>query len=89
MRSTIIATVLVALASVTGLSAQAVDVAEPFKVGTFEIDGVPTLALVFRDALVVDLVAANAALETNSLYSKIPMPTDMLDLIGRYEYGLK
>ena len=89
MRSTIIATMLVALASHTGLLAQEVDVAEPFKVGTFEIGGVPTLGLVFRDALVVDLVAANAALETNPVYPEIPAPSDMLDLIGRYEYGLK
>ncbi|HEX7082077.1 MAG TPA: fumarylacetoacetate hydrolase family protein [Gammaproteobacteria bacterium] len=63
--------------------------AEPFKVGTFEIRGVPTVGLVLRDSLVVELDAANRALELNPLYPKIPMPEDMLELIGRYEYGLK
>lgn len=29
------------------------------------------------------------ALEANPEYPKIPMPEDMLELIGRYEYGLK
>ena len=29
------------------------------------------------------------ALESNPEYAKIPMPEDMLELIGRYEYGLK
>ena len=64
-------------------------VAEPFKVGTFEIDGAPRVALVLRDALVIDIQAANAVLERNPVYPKLPMPADMLDLIGRYEYGVK
>ncbi|MCH7565718.1 MAG: fumarylacetoacetate hydrolase family protein [Gemmatimonadetes bacterium] len=89
MRSTIVAAVLVALTGPGGLSAQDVDVAEPFKVGTFEIGGAPTVGLVFRDALVVDLGAANAALETNPVYPRVPMPEDMLELIGQYENGLK
>jgi len=71
------------------LFAQATSSAEPFKVGTFGIDSVPTVAIVLRDSLVVDLEAANAALETSSMYPHIPMPADMLELIGRYEYGLK
>ncbi len=65
------------------------DVAEPFKVGTFEIDGAPRVALVLRDALVVDIAGANAALERDPAYPKVPAPVDMLDLIGRYEYGVK
>jgi 2-keto-4-pentenoate hydratase/2-oxohepta-3-ene-1,7-dioic acid hydratase in catechol pathway len=69
--------------------AQATTSAEPFKVGTFEIRGVPTVGLVLRDQLIVELNAANAALELNPAYPKIPMPTDMLGLIGQYEYGLK
>jgi 2-keto-4-pentenoate hydratase/2-oxohepta-3-ene-1,7-dioic acid hydratase in catechol pathway len=80
---------LILLAGPVGLSAQAVNVAEPFKVGTFEIGGAPTVGLVFRDALVVDLNAANRLLELDPTYPEIPMPDDMLELIGRYEYGLK
>jgi 2-keto-4-pentenoate hydratase/2-oxohepta-3-ene-1,7-dioic acid hydratase in catechol pathway len=63
--------------------------AEPFKVGTFGIDGRPTVGIVLRDRLIVDLGAANAALELDPAYPKIPMPADMLELIGRYEYGLQ
>ena len=37
-------------------------VAEPFKLGTFEIDGRPTVGIVLRDSFVVELDAANAAL---------------------------
>ena len=65
------------------------DIAEPFKVGTFEIDGEPRVALVLRDALVVDIGEANRALERNPTYPAVPAPADMLDLIGRYEYGVK
>src|SRR5690606_28010586 len=67
----------------------AVEVAEPFKLGTFEIDGAPSVGIVLRDSLVVELDAANAALELDPAYVEIPMPDDMLGLIGRYEYGLK
>jgi 2-keto-4-pentenoate hydratase/2-oxohepta-3-ene-1,7-dioic acid hydratase in catechol pathway len=63
--------------------------AEPFKLGTFEIEGAPEVALVLRDSLVVELAAANAALERNPRYPAIPVPADMLELIGRYEYGMK
>ena len=64
-------------------------IAEPFKVGTFEIDGAPTVGIVLRDQLIVELDAANLALERNSAYPEIPLPADMLDLISRYDYGLK
>jgi 2-keto-4-pentenoate hydratase/2-oxohepta-3-ene-1,7-dioic acid hydratase in catechol pathway len=37
----------------------------------------------------VSLDAANAALETDPTFPEIPMPADMLELIGRYDYGLK
>lgn len=62
---------------------------EPFKVGTFEIDGGAQVGIVLRDSLVIELNAANLALEKNPAYPKIPLPADMLELIGRYEYGLK
>ena len=65
------------------------EILAPFKVGTFEIDGIPTVALVLRDSLIVDLEAANRALERSPRYPALPMPDDMLGLIERYEYGLK
>ena len=80
---------IVVLASPMSLKAQAPTSAEPFKVGTFEVAGAPTVGIVLRDSLIVELNAANTALEMDSSYPAIPMPADMLELIGRYEYGLK
>jgi 2,4-diketo-3-deoxy-L-fuconate hydrolase len=89
MRSTILAALLVVLAVPAGLRAQALESAEPFKVGTFQIDGEAIVALVLRDSLIVDIGAANAELEVNPMYPHLAMPADMLELIGQYEYGLK
>ena len=85
-------TALALLAAPTPLTAQDAsrgEIAEPFKVGTFEIGGEARVGLVLRDALIVDIGAANRALERDPAYPQIPMPGDMLDLIGRYEYGVK
>ena len=69
---------------------QATESAEPFKVGTFAINDVPTVGLVMRDdRLVVDLVAANRAMQLLPQYSDINIPSDMIGLIEQYEYGLK
>ncbi|MDE2753119.1 MAG: hypothetical protein OXI83_11125, partial [Gemmatimonadota bacterium] len=76
-------------AAASAQSGAAMDVTEPFKVGTFEIDGEPRVAMVLRDALVVDIGEANRALERNPAYPAVPAPADMLDLIGRYEYGVR
>lgn len=74
----------------TSLFAQSSDeILAPFKVGTFSINGSAELGLVFRDALIVELDAANASLENAGMVPEIPMPDDMIDLIERYEYGLK
>ena len=92
MRLTAVLTVLIALASPASLLAQsgpATKAAEPFKVGTFEIHGVPHVGIVLRDSLVVDIEQANLALQTNPAYVKLVMPDDMIDLIGQYEYGVK
>ena len=64
---------------------------EPFKLGTFEIAGEDDsrLGIVLRDELIVELDAANRALEQRSKSVAIPMPADMRALIGRYEDGLK
>lgn len=72
------------------VSAQAMESVEPFKVGTFAINDIPTVGLVVRnDQLIVDLAAANRAMELSSRYAKIAIPDDMLGLIEQYEYGLK
>lgn len=70
-------------------SAQATKSAEPFAVGTFAIDGQERLGLVLKQQLVVDLAAANHNLELEPGVARMPMPADMLQLIGLYEYGLK
>jgi 2-keto-4-pentenoate hydratase/2-oxohepta-3-ene-1,7-dioic acid hydratase in catechol pathway len=84
-----ISTLLLGLAAGEA-TAQAMASVEPFKVGTFAIDAAPTVGLVLRDdQLVVDLVAANRALELEPQYASMSMPADMLGLIEQYEYGLK
>ena len=92
MRLTLVLSVLVALANPALLSAQsgpAASSAEPFKVGTFQIDGEAFVGLVLRDSLIVDIGAANTELELDPTYPRLAMPADMLELIGQYEYGLK
>ena len=62
---------------------------EPFKVGTFDVRGAPRVGLVLRDSLIIDVEEANRALESHPEYVRVPMPEDMLELIGRWDYGLK
>lgn len=85
MRISIFAAILVLLP----MFGNAQDIAEPFKVGTFEIGGSPTVGIVLRDSLILELDAANAALEKDATYPAVPMPGDMIELIERYDYGLK
>jgi 2-keto-4-pentenoate hydratase/2-oxohepta-3-ene-1,7-dioic acid hydratase in catechol pathway len=92
MRCRLIVAALVALAAPALLSAQSGSVptsAEPFKLGTFEIDGYERIGIVLQDKLIVELDAANRALERNPVYPRIPMPSEMRELAGQYEYGLK
>jgi 2-keto-4-pentenoate hydratase/2-oxohepta-3-ene-1,7-dioic acid hydratase in catechol pathway len=63
--------------------------AEPFKLGTFEIDGTPRIGIVLQDKIIVDLAAANAVLQRDPAYPALTIPDDMRGLIGQYEYGLK
>ena len=63
--------------------------AEPFKLGTFAFDGRPTVGIVLRDSIVVELMAANRELELRPQYVRMPMPNDMLGVIERYEYGVQ
>ena len=90
MRRTLILGLSVAIAGAVPAVAQT-DIApvESFKVGTFDIHDVPHVGLVLRDTFVIDIEAANMALASNPDYATVPMPADMLELIGRYEYGLR
>jgi len=81
---------LALFASAGSVYAQDAESVEPFKVGTFAIDDVPTVGLVMRDdQLIVELTAANRAMELEPQYASMLMPADMLGLIEQYEYGLK
>lgn len=85
-RAYLVAFLSLVLTPIAGIAAE---IAEPFKVGTFEIDGSPEVGVVLRDSLIIELDAANAALEKSAMYPDVPMPADMIELIERYEYGLK
>lgn len=89
MRHSVITIHIVFALASSAAFAQTRESAEPFAVGTFDIDGHAKVGLVLRDQLIVDLDAANRNLQMQSGVATIPMPSDMLELIGRYEYGLK
>lgn len=90
MRRITIALFITALATAPSpAAAQAMKSVEPFAVGTFAFDGQEGLGLVLRQQLVVELDAANHNLQLEPGIPKMPMPEDMLQLIGLYEYGLK
>lgn len=94
MRRTITAlTSLFAIAALTGPAAAqtrpGIESVEPFAVGTFAAEGNEFVGLVLRDSLVVELERANADLQTDADYPRLTMPSDMLELIGQYEYGVK
>ena len=62
---------------------------EPYKLGTFSIDGRTSVGVVLRDSIVVDLAAANRDYETkNASAAKVQAPADMKDLINRYDTGV-
>ena len=77
---------LLALAAVTALVAQQ-PAPTPFKLGTFERQGRPFVGIVLRDAVVIDFAAAHAAI-TNPA-STVAAPSDMKDLIARYDNGVR
>jgi 2-keto-4-pentenoate hydratase/2-oxohepta-3-ene-1,7-dioic acid hydratase in catechol pathway len=77
---------VVSLLSARRASAQA---GEPYKVGTFAIDGRSAVGVVVRDSIVVDFAAANRAYEAaNASAAKVQAPADMKDLIVRYDTGV-
>jgi 2-keto-4-pentenoate hydratase/2-oxohepta-3-ene-1,7-dioic acid hydratase in catechol pathway len=59
----------------------------PFKLGTFERNGRPFVGIVLNESLVIDFAAAHAAVRTP--VSTAAAPTDMKDLIVRYDSGLR
>ena len=91
MRRILVPAVVVVLLAPAAPAAQgpAVEPVEPFKVGTFDVRGAPRVGLVLRDSLIIDVKEANRALESHPEYVRVPMPEDMLELIGRWDYGLK
>jgi 2-keto-4-pentenoate hydratase/2-oxohepta-3-ene-1,7-dioic acid hydratase in catechol pathway len=58
-----------------------------YKLGTFERQGRPFVGVVLREAVVIDLAAAHAAIRTPA--STLAAPADMKDVIARYDAGLK
>ncbi len=58
-----------------------------YKLGTFERNGKPFVGVVLRDQLVIDVSAANDAIKKPA--SKVKSPTDMLDLMARYDVELR
>jgi 2-keto-4-pentenoate hydratase/2-oxohepta-3-ene-1,7-dioic acid hydratase in catechol pathway len=76
---------LAALVLATALVAQPAPT--PFKLGTFERQGRQFVGIVLRENVVIDLAAASAAV-TNPA-SSVAAPTDMKDLIARYDSGLR
>ncbi len=75
---------LAALAVATALVAQPAPT--PFKLGTFERQGRTFVSIVLGESRVIDFAAAHAAV-TNPA-SGVAAPTDMKDLIARYD-GLR
>jgi 2-keto-4-pentenoate hydratase/2-oxohepta-3-ene-1,7-dioic acid hydratase in catechol pathway len=80
---------LASVASVSGQSPGALKSAEPFKLGTFLLNGRPAVGIVLRDSLVIDLTAANADLQLRPEYVPVALPSTMLGVIEQYEYGVQ
>ena len=85
----LVAAVTALPAATYGQAGTAAQSAEPFKVGTFLIGNSERVGIVLRDALVVDLAQANAALQKSRSFPVRTMPSDMVALISDYENGLK
>jgi 2-keto-4-pentenoate hydratase/2-oxohepta-3-ene-1,7-dioic acid hydratase in catechol pathway len=75
------------LAAALVVSTAALAQTTPYKLGTFERQGRPFVVVVVRDAVVIDLAAAHAAVTSPA--STLAAPTDMKDLIARYDTGVR
>src|SRR4051812_18814420 len=70
------------------LPAAAAGPAVPYKLGTFERDGKPFMALVLHDTQAVDIAQANSAFERgNGSAARLAVPADLKELIANYEAG--
>jgi 2-keto-4-pentenoate hydratase/2-oxohepta-3-ene-1,7-dioic acid hydratase in catechol pathway len=78
---------LTAFAVVASIVAVFTQSAPAFKLGTFELGGRTFVGIVLKDSLVIDFGQANAALKAPA--SKVASPTDMKDLIARYDAGVR
>ena len=58
----------------------------PYKLGTFELQGRTFVGLVVGDTTVIDIALADKAVPAQK---RLAMPTDMKDLIARYDSGLR
>jgi 2-keto-4-pentenoate hydratase/2-oxohepta-3-ene-1,7-dioic acid hydratase in catechol pathway len=76
-----------AVAVIAGATSVFGQTAVPFKLGTFEQNGRAFVGVVIKDAFVMDLGQASAALKTPA--SKVAAPTDMKDLIARWDTGVR
>jgi 2-keto-4-pentenoate hydratase/2-oxohepta-3-ene-1,7-dioic acid hydratase in catechol pathway len=76
-----------AAALVIATAAVAQPAPTPFKLGTFERQGRPFVGVVLNETRVIDLAAAHAAITSPS--SNVAPPTDMKDLIARYDNGVR
>src|SRR5262245_28075334 len=76
---------LLGLAIGFALLAQAQSV-PTFKLGTFQAQSRTFVGIVLRDSAVVDFAAASRAITPAS---NVALPTDMKDLIARYNAGLR
>jgi 2-keto-4-pentenoate hydratase/2-oxohepta-3-ene-1,7-dioic acid hydratase in catechol pathway len=72
---------------VAGAIGQAQQAPTSFKLGTFERQGKPFIGIVLRESAVIDFAAAHAAVKTPA--SNLVVPTDMKDLIARYDMGVR
>jgi 2-keto-4-pentenoate hydratase/2-oxohepta-3-ene-1,7-dioic acid hydratase in catechol pathway len=78
---------VIAVVGCAGLLGSAQQAPTPFKLGTFERQGRPFVGIVVRESVVIDFAAAHAAIRTPA--SSVVAPTDMKDLITRYEQGVR
>ena len=77
------ATAVVAILICAGLEPAARQAATPYKLGTFERQGRPFVGVVLRESVVIDFAAAHAAIRNPAV--ALAAPTDMKDLIARYD----
>ena len=84
MRRTILAVLAACGLATVFAGAQAAPT--PYKLGTFQRQGTTFVGVVIRDTQVINLQVANAAVTTGK---RITAPTDMKDLIARYDSGVR